>query len=292
MQKRISMYRFLVRNILTGLLLLLCWILSSCHKEKITTGTVPDFYTLPQGNQPYDDSIVAFHKQYGSYILYKFTPKDFGYDYTRYLRATAVQGNPAYVANTLQFFKSQCLNFYPESFLKKTMPFRILLAASIDTMWTNRTTYGRSVPGVIASSTMMAIGWTDSTLQQQLPARLKEIRGYLHRAYALQNMRSGSLKIPADFLKNIPDSYFTLGWNMGAEGLVETFNDIDPIDKSEATDFAGFVGMITSHTKAELDATFLSSSYDSKGLVFAKYTAVINFYRDLGVDLQAIGNHP
>ncbi|NLR78132.1 hypothetical protein [Chitinophaga eiseniae] len=281
----------LVRNIMLVLLPLLWWTISSCQKEKVMADTVPDFYTLPQGNQPYDDSIVAFHKQYGAYILYKFTPRDFGYDYTHYLRATATQANPAYVANTLRFFKSQCLDFYPESFLQKTMPFRILLAAAIDTMWTNRTTYGRSVPGVLASSTMMAVGWADSTLQQQLPGRLKELRGYLHRAYALQNMRSGALKIPADFLKYLPESYFSLGWDMGAQGLVETFNDIDALDKSEATDFAGFVGMITTHTKAELDTTFLSPAYDTKGLVLAKYNAVINFYKDLGVDLQAIGNH-
>ncbi|NLR57580.1 hypothetical protein HGH93_05690 [Chitinophaga polysaccharea] len=292
MQKRIFMHRFSLRNILILLLPLLWWTVSSCKKEKVMADTVPDFYTLPQGNQPYDDSIVAFHKKYGSYILYKFTQQDLRYDYTWIIRVIAPPGNPAYIANTLQFFKSQCLDFYPESFLQKTMPVRIMLAASLDTFTRLLPDTARSYGGFVATSRMLCIGWTDSTLMHLSPARFKETRGFAHRAYAWQAAQAGSLKIPADFMKYIPDSYLSVPWDVRTIGLVEQINLIDDGDRNVAWDFAAFVGMITRHSKAELDTTFLSPSYDTKGLILAKYNVVIRYYKEQGIDLQAIGNLP
>lgn len=292
MQKRIFMHRFSLRTIIIVLLPLLWWTISSCKKEKVAADVVPDFYTLPQGNQPYDDSIVAFHKRYGAYILYKFTQEDLTYDYTRRIKVVAPPGNPAYIASTLQFFKSQVLDFYPESFLQKTMPFRIMLAASIDTFTSTHPDTIRSYGGFAASSRMLCIGWTDSTLQQQSPARFKETRGFAHRAYAWQAALSGTLKIPDDFKKYSPESYVGAPWDVRTVGLVEQINGVETGDQNVAWDFATFVGMITRHSKAELDTTFLSPSYDLKGLVLAKYNVVIRYYRDQGIDLQAIGNLP
>ncbi|RAJ83186.1 hypothetical protein CLV59_103146 [Chitinophaga dinghuensis] len=283
------------RIIIIGLLPLFLLSMSACHKEKLGKTEVPDFYVLPQGNQPYDDSIVAFHKKYGSYILYNFNEKDFRFDFIRYLDASAKVGNPAYVANTLQFFKSQCLNYYPETYLQKTMPFRILLSAAIDTMFYQSVTreLHRSYSGFYATRTMMAIGWTDSTLLQQTPERLKELRGFMHMAYTQQALLSGALKLPDDYLKYTLPSYTSIaGWNLGEIGQVADVNFLIPIERNEAWDFATFVGMITSHTKADLDTTFLSASYDTKGLVNLKYNVVIRFYKELGIDLQAIGELP
>ncbi len=283
------------RIILIGLLPLFLLSISSCHKEKLTATTVPDFYVLPQGNQSYDDSIVAFHKKYGSYILYNFSQKDFRFDYVRYLDASATVGNPAYVANTLQFFKSQCLNYYPETYLQQTMPFRILLAAAIDTMYYLSTTkeLHRSYTGFYATSTMMAIGWTDSTLVQQSPERLKELRGFLHQTYTQQAILSDAMEVPENFLKYVPASYTSVdGWALGDIGQVADLFMVPPMERNPAWDFATFVGMITSHSRAELDTTFLSPDYDTKGLVKLKYNAVIQFYKEQGIDLQAIGTLP
>ncbi|MBV8255542.1 MAG: hypothetical protein JO154_23295 [Chitinophaga sp.] len=283
-----------LRIIMIGLLPLMLLSMSACHKEKIVATGVPDFYVLPQGNQSYDDSIVAFHKKYGSYILYKFTDRDFKFDYVRNLNAAATVGNLAYVANTLQFIKTQYLNFYTESYLHQTLPFKILLAAAIDTVAANRPNgpLVRSYSGFYATSSMLAIGWTDSTLLQLSPSRFKEIRGYMHQAFAQQAALSGALTIPAEFMKYIPASYTTIDLDMGINGFTTDIRSVPIIERNVAWDFASFVGQITSHTKAELDATILSPSYDKLGLLNAKYNAVIQYYNQQGTDLQAIGELP
>ncbi len=100
---------------------------ASCGKEsKLTPPLIPDAYQLPQGDQPADDSILDFRDNYGTYILYKFTHLDFAYAAGYTINDTARQGDPQYVAETLAFFKKECLSFYPEEFTRKTLPFRII----------------------------------------------------------------------------------------------------------------------------------------------------------------------
>ena len=284
-----------LRKIMAVCLPLLLCIFLSCRKEaSIIPDQIPDFYTLPQGNQPYDDSVVAFHQKYGSYILYKFTPTDLTYNYSNNLPITSGPANPAWIKNTLDYFKSECLQYYPESFLQKSMPFKILLAAYIDTSFIVdgkiMPSY-RSLTGFCATRGTLAIGWTDSTLTQQSPARLKQLRGFMHRSYIQQALLSRALELPDDFKKYCPDSY-TAAY-AGRDGILENLADLRIVNASAVWDFACFVCAITGHTKAELDATILSPAFDTKGLVKLKYTAVINFFKNnYNVDLQAIGNHP
>ncbi|NIG55022.1 hypothetical protein [Chitinophaga sp. Cy-1792] len=288
------MRSFLLHLCMIIVLPLLMWTISSCQKEKAMAPVeVPDLYVLPQGNQPYDDSIVAFHKKYGSYILYKFDTKDFSTSYNFLLPARAMQGNPAYVANTLQFFKSQCLAYYPEKFLQQTMPVRIFLAAAIDTVDAGHRDWPweRTVTGFYMSRTMLGIGWTDSTLLQKTPSELATIRSYMHRAYIQQAALAGSLKIPQEFMRYALPDYASPGSNDYASlGLLESPYGISSEQKNVAWDFSGFAGLITGHSKADLDTTFLSPSYDTKGLILAKYNVVVKFFLQQGIDLQAIGN--
>lgn len=292
------MYTAFSRNVLVACLPLLLCIFISCHKEApLVAGEPADFYKLPQGNQPYDDSIVAFYQKYGSYILYRFTEKDLTYDYSRYLTVRGTEANPAYIKNTLDYFKSQCLDFYPESFLKKTIPFKIILAAAIDTFSlvneTRPTPLIRSLTGFCASGNMLAIGWADSTLLQQSSARLKQLRGFMHRSYMEQAIQSGAMDVPAAFMKYMPPTYNEVVGKERANGIIESVGDLAPSRRTVMWDFTCYVCAITGHTKAELDATILSPAYDVKGLIKLKYDVVIRFFQNTyGVDLQAIGNHP
>lgn len=292
------MYTVFLRNVMVACLTLLSCIIISCHKEApLVPGKPTDFYKLPQGNQPYDDSIVAFYQKYGSFILYRFTEKDLTYDYSRYLTVKGTEGNPAYIKNTLDYFKSQCLDFYPESFLKKTIPFKIILAAAIDTFSlvnaTTPTTPVRSLTGFCASGNMLAIGWADSTLLLQSPARLKQLRGFMHRSYMEQAIQSSAMDIPAEFAKYAPLKYNEVVGLEPANGLIERIGDVAPGRRTVMWDFTSYVCAITGHTKAELDATILSPAYDVKGLVKLKYDVVIRFFQNTyGVNLQAIGDHP
>ncbi|PSL46543.1 hypothetical protein CLV51_103524 [Chitinophaga niastensis] len=286
------MHHFLLRTIKIICLPVMVWSLAACNKEaKLTPTKVPDFYTLPQGNQPYDDSIVAFHKKYGTYILYKFTNIDFAYDYNNYITYTATIGNPAYVGQTLDYFRTQCLDYYPESFLRKTLPLKIILAAHIDSLYSlgDVMLAHPSVTGFAASSSMMAIGWTDSTLTKKTPAELAQMKGWLHSCYAQQAIKSGSISIPPVFIKLAPNDYaFLPAGGKYAAGLIDDYNNGGTL----LIDFLSYITAITSHTRAELDATILNPAVDINGLIQGKYDAIINYYQSqFGVDLQAIGNH-
>lgn len=290
------MYTSFLRSMMVSCLLLLLCIFSSCRKEaSLVPDKIPDFYTLPQGNQPYDDSIVAFHQKYGSYILYKFTQRDLTYDYNSYLPLTYGAANTAWIKNTLTYFKSECLNFYPESFLQKTMPFKILLAAYFDSSYVflgKVTPIGRALTGFSAIRGTLGIGWADSTLSLQSPARLKQLRGFLHRSYMQQAILSGAMEIPAEFKKYTPENYSANGGKEAAVGLIEGTATLFGFTPNVVWDFTCYVCAITGHTKAELDTTILNPAYDTKGLIQLKYNAVISFYQSkYGVDLQAIGNH-
>ncbi|MBO9731569.1 MAG: hypothetical protein J7623_23210 [Chitinophaga sp.] len=287
-----------LRNIMfTGLTLLLLTFIS-CRKEAaIIPEKVPDFYQLPQGNQSYDDSIVAFHQKYNAYILYKFSTFDLTYNYTNYLQVKSGPANPAWIKYTLEYFKSECLNFYPESFLQKTMPFKILLAAYLDSFYRvggtigNVIDAGRTKTGFCATRGTLTIGWADSTLAAVLPTRRKELRGYMHRSYMEQSISAGGIQIPQEFKKLSPETYSNS--LTARDGLIEVPQNVGAFQPTLLWDFVCYVNAITSHTKAELDATILKPSYDVSGLIQLKYAAVINFYRDkYGVDLQAIGEHP
>jgi hypothetical protein len=287
------MHYSLVRAIKSSLLLLTLWGVVSCSKEKkLTPDTPPSFYSLPQGNHSYDDSIVAFNKKYGTYILYRFSRQDFAYNLTGYLPAMAGNGNETYVQNTLNFFRTQCLDFYPESFLKKTMPFKILLASYIDSIkaYVGQTPdTARSITGFIPSINMLAIGWTDSTLLKKTPEQLRRIKGYMHRCYFEQCLLSGALDVPMEFIKLAPKSYTSIGGYQPQDGMIEGYPENGA---SLAWDFLCYINAITSHTKAELDATILSPSVDVNGIIQQKYDALILYYKiQYGVDLQAIGDH-
>ncbi|HEY8954272.1 hypothetical protein [Chitinophaga sp.] len=292
------MRHFLVRTITGSCLLFIVWGLFSCSKEKtLSPNDPPVFYSLPQGNHPYDDSIVAFNKKYGSYILYKFTQQDFAYDLTSYLPTMAANANEAYVQQTLTFFRTQCLDFYPETFLKKTLPLRIILAAYLDTI-ANRNNKppdtSRSISGFTASHNMMAIGWADSTLQQRTPEQLRQTKGYMNRCYFQQALLSGALEIPDIFIKLGPvGGYPLVNGYQPQKGMIEAPSSEDNGRLASATwDFLCYINAITSHTKAELDATILHPSVDVNGKIQEKYDALVSYYKtQYGVDLQAIGNH-
>lgn len=272
-------------------MLLLC--LGACHKEApLTPSPASDFYSLPQGNHPYDDSIMAFYKQYGSYMLYKFDTVDYAYNYTKYLSIRAAQGNEAYVPQAIDFFKKQCLNLYPENFLQATMPFKVILASYIDTLYLN-TGYARSVTNIMAGRGMLAIGWADSTLQQQSTARLQLLKGSLNRCYFWQGLQSGALVIPPDFAALYPTEFINGSTLQSTLGLIEIPYNVDNDQQASLMwDFLCYIKAITSRTKADLDATILKPSFDTKGLIRKKYAILINYYQtNYGMDLQAVGNH-
>ena len=90
-------------------------------------------YVLPQGKSPQADGrIVDLYEKYGSYFLYDFTLLDLNWNQvansTSYKLAL---GDPAYAGDMLDLLDEVWLQFYPEEFLKKNLPYRVFMADTI-----------------------------------------------------------------------------------------------------------------------------------------------------------------
>ncbi len=261
-------------------------LLAACGKESAPTPTPPvPLHLLPQGNNPVDDTIMAFHLRYKSYVLYRFSHNDYAWNYTSTKTDTAFNANPAYIDTALQFFRRQLTDYYPEAFLQKTMPFRILLAAYIGSGST------RSASGYASTNGMLAIGWADSTILNKTPAEVKDMRSQLHRFYWERAYRTLSVEVPPAFQALMPAvGYANLygQYQRLSEGVVSTALTVDLTE-----DFLSYIALITGKTTAELEEGVFRPDVDQKGLIRKKYNAITAYYQSVhGVDLQAIGQLP
>lgn len=131
-------------KIIIGLALVGMIILNSCAKDKEIGEISPltDDYILPQGKAPEADArIVTLYEKYGSYFLYEFKQRDFDWklvdvslgdgemDYMAYSYTPA---DPMYVGDVLDMLDVVWFCFYPDDFLKKTIPYRVLLVSTLE----------------------------------------------------------------------------------------------------------------------------------------------------------------
>lgn len=260
----------------------------ACQKEaKLTPDNYDNLYKLPQGNTAADDTIMSIYKKFGTYILYRFSQADYAYDYSNVRKDSAFSANPAYIDTALHFFRNQLMAQYPERFLRKTMPVKVLLASSV----TARNSFGGIPIGFASTASMFAIGWADSTLVRLTPQATKKLRGQLHHYYWERAYRTKSVEIPFAFAQLIPGDY--RGVNFQTRYQLGVVADVVLPTLNIGHDFLAYIDMITCNSTAELEAHYFDPGIDTQGLIRQKYNAIITYYKtEYGIDLQAIGNLP
>lgn len=289
------------RSDILWLLLLFAGIVA-CKREVAPVPSGDKYgYQLPQGNHPFDDAIVAFYKKYHCYILYKYTPVDFKYAITTSLGDTSWQADPADIPPALNFLLKECLQLYPDSFLYKVLPDRILLPARIDSL-ISVAEFGQPITFKFVGSTgfattdyMMAFAWANNKLPQQTPEQLRMLRGWLHQNLWKRAYNTRQLEMPDSFALYSPDYRYMNETDFYAAGMVARIYDAYkmPNSYSLGRDFTDFIAAITSKSAAELENTVLSPAVDVSGLIRVKRDIVLRYYqRKYGIDLQAIGNRP
>ncbi|WP_109694311.1 hypothetical protein [Chitinophaga deserti] len=265
-------------------------LLLSCGKEsKLNPPLLPDEYSLPQGNQPIDDTIVSFKKRYGTYILYKFSHRDFAYSSGAMLTDTAAPGDPAHIAELYIYFRDNCLSWYPESFRRKALPFKLLFSSAVGSPLPG----GAIAPGrgFVSTREMLAIGWANDKLAGLGPVERKALTARMHRYFMTRALQGRSIPVPVEYLALYPISFDGIGEsNKYDRGIIEVQNSTT---HNVATDIGSFVEAIAGKTTAELEAGILSPQSDRKGLIRRKYNILVRVFMDqYGVDLVAIGNKP
>lgn len=261
--------------------------LFACNKEAALEPSVPPAVNLlPQGNHSYDDSIMASYTKYQTYILYRFTQADYSYNHINKKTDSAFHANPQYISPVLRIVYDNVFNFFPESFLKRTLPYKILLASYIGTGAT------RSVTGFESTYATLTIGWADSTLLTlTTPAQQKALRVNLVRAYLDRACRSTALKIPNEFQVSLPAGITYNGISTVLQknqaGIIEPLGPTLNV----TTDFLGYLQAIMTRSRADIENAYFKPAIDRNGLFKKKYDIVVNYVKtEFGFDPQELGN--
>lgn len=286
----------------TGILAIVCMTVFACKKEDALvvspTGTNV-LYSLPQGNHPYDTTIMQFYKDYTSLILYKFDSVDYNYNITGAVMPglNIVPGDTSVIPEALDYLQANLFNVYPKSFLVQTMPFAILLASNIYVNYTMYL-YGTYYYSVMAGTRTLAFGLVNDSLHTLTGAQLDSTRGLLNMAYWQLAISNGTVACPSGFdslttyagkgtvIAANPAQYGILPPSLSQLLFLQAAASLDA-----ENDFLGYIDVITSTDSLTMQNTWLSSSVDVKGMYKKKYDLVRNYcLQSYGVDLQALGN--
>jgi len=272
-------------------------------------------YQLPQGNAPFDTTILNFFHTYNTYILYKFSDVDFNYQLSFNLAnppggttngvvgPVVMRGGDAIaIQAALDFMNQYWFSFYPEGFKKQYLPQKILLAGLIyNSRWNGITKIYDTIrmnPDTIPIEgidhiTLPKIDTAFNTcpLASKLALKAQLNRLFLkHLMYPVVNTMPAPVAPPADFFKV---SNYALAGISGVQQYKYGFNSTTRSGNAPTpgADILSYLDTICAKPRAALDAYMLNPSVDVQGLCKRKYDLLVNYFKaNYNVDIQAIGN--
>jgi hypothetical protein len=278
-------------------LLIACSISCGRNNEEVDVSPKKGtFYELPQGNAPYDRQILDWYRQYNTYILYRFEEKDYRYgisgfyDYPALVRTADTAALPGLTA----FLKSYWFGFYNDAFLKKYLPFKILLAGLMHDEGSSdpvtRLLLGYDY--ILLPRVDTAFSRLTATERNRLKTALNLL--FMQRIFYVSGPSFPRLHEPPEAffeVSNYQDRYIAAEDQYAAGFLTLDGQSGQTRPPGRSADFMAYLSMIFSNTRQELDRGMLSPATDKKGLVRRKYDILVGFFKDtFQVDIQAIGN--
>jgi hypothetical protein len=304
-------------NIIITLALATAAIFACSKEETIDHYTGPEKvygdHTLPQGNHDYDPYIVEFYGKYNTLILYKYEHHDIYWNITENVVRPVVYdsvGNvaingghldtpvdEAYVGEQLQLIRAKFLGHYPDDFLLRMLPKKILLVRSFVSL---ATTGVATNAAPFSGYDYLLFPYGGPEITTLAPAQVNEFKTRGSQAFLRRLVNNG--KIERDPLFLSISNYTTPGSNNDAR-IANGF--ITPTATTPATDWEAYVNAIVETPYDTLVAPrgslpitnfinrrgILTPGYDTGGLIRKKYDAMIAYFEEVhGIDLQAIGD--
>lgn len=276
--------------------------LTACKREETVIPSKKDtlFFQLPQGNAPYDKEIVQWQQQYGCYVLYRFTDRDYRYGFTGFY-PLAIMTRPAdttVMPAGVRFLQKYWFDFYPTSFLRQYLPFKILLAgrlqASSNGLDTTKTVIHSPVAGMdFIMFPGIDTGFADISVsrRQQLKVALQQV--FLRTLFLpVNNNTAPKLTMPPAFFE--VSNYFAPGLseeNKYTHGFLQLVNpeSAQPQAPDPENDFMHFLNLTLMLDSATLEHTYFSPEVDEQGLIRRKYSIIRKYFsKELGVDITAV----
>ncbi len=302
--------------------------LSSCSDTDdsvIEPSGIETGYRVPQGNNDFDNDIVEFYEDYGTYLLYEFTEKDAYWTPSQW-----VNGEPAtdttqgkfgfiYLAPDENYIKPQLdlldrtwFSHYSPEFLDEFLPVKILLCSQVQDCkydFTPPLTFPLKIKGVDIPAYYnydnICVSYAKEEVLSLTADQESEFEKGVNRVFV--ECMSGQGKFNPTEVFTASANYSLAASNsknsqLWAIGILQPYYSASPVN-----DWKQFVTMMILYSEAylhkevttvnEYDTNetswegIFSPVKDANGLLKTRYDIVRQYYIDnYNIDLQLVGN--
>lgn len=296
--------------------------------ETIVPGTESErYFTLPQGEHDYDETIMEYNDKYGFYILYDFKPEDVywtGTNWDEYLGSGNLVdrdniGDNLFVAPALPERAGELLdmcenlffNHYPDSLLKR-MPLEFFLCSrlcEIEQVYDatlEQTVYDSLRLNVYRNFHCLAVNggsWEIDTMGREMKMKFQQD---INTEFLTYLNEQGVVELCEEFTEVCDYRYqYLQGEALFAAGyLTGTSLVFNSVPNSKIADFAAYLKLITiplevlegepapiGSTSTERSNPPLEGVFkrDVNGLVRKKYDILIRYFTEkYGIDMQGL----
>ena len=261
------------------LILLICMLagMSSCyHEDALIVPEQPDKYNIltDDPSDPTQHFIYQFYQKYQTVIITNPTEADYKFNFTANngIKITAPEQKQEIIDEGIEFLQKVLLNLYSDSFLKKNLPFSILLSEEV-----RMASYGETtIMNCYASSSFIALGNVSSSLKTMTDEEFVKIRADVNASFWAKYMSEvrGLFTISDAFYEaSEENSYIDEDW--------PDFNSIYAPLKSE--DLAQWMNFVFEKTPAEIQEIC-----DKYPVMKKKYDVIREAMLENGFDLSKL----
>ena len=292
--------------------------IQSCKKEKesLSPSGLTETYSLPQGNNAFDQTIMGYYQSYGTYLLYKFNDRDVYWSPTAYTKPVlTTAGNwssgvevaaadPSYIPAQLDLIKKKWFNFYSDKFLKKFLPAKIILCSKTDSVgfgyiFTPTLSYTKTIKKVAAyyNYDNIVVNYGDASVASLTK---QDSMGFVAKTNLIfiQSIIARGLSVPTTEFTNSADYLTAMTTQAQAYGKGIIVSYYSPAVQA---DWNAYITAMVSYSEANLNKStvitdttpvgMLNATKDTNGQVKKRYNIVRNYFiNEYQVDLQKIGN--
>jgi len=292
--------------------------ISACKKseETLVPSDIDITYSVPQGNNAFDQTIVNYYNTYGTYLLYNFTERDAYWTPTGWKKpvvnatgtwsvgADIVAAQPGGIQAQLDLIDKSLFSLYPKSFLKQFLPVKLLLCSKVDSVFTTfvfNPTYSpakgvKKIPAYYSYDNI-AVNYGDGSASTLTAAEKLAFLARINQMF-FQSINDRSLIKPTIEFINSAD-YISVNATQAAafsKGIIGAYTSI-----SATSDWNAYVMAMVTLSEADLNRSvansntsavgILNPTKDTNGLIKKRYNIVRNYFiNNYQVDLQVIGN--
>lgn len=285
--------------------------MSSCYNEDaLIIPDQTDKYNIPQDDpsDPTQHFIYQFYQKYQTVIITRPTEADYKFNFTsdNGIKITAPEQQKEIIDEGINFLQDVLLGLYPDDFLKKNLPFSILLAQQVQMASYGETTIMNSY----ASGSFIALGNVTSDLKTMSREDFVKIRADVNATFWARYMSEvrGLFTISDAFYEASqeiePDLYnwFYLGSDAPSTidfyhyGLISYDPDASFVDEddpedpfysltapSKATDLSQWMNFVFEKTPAEIQE--ICNNYP---VMKKKYDVIREAMLENGFDLSKL----